>query len=58
MTDDPVGETFWVVKNGIRFSAMPSFGAKLSGSQIWQVTLLLRNADKLSAPVKAELYRE
>ena len=24
VTDDPVGETHWVVKNGIRFSAMPA----------------------------------
>ncbi len=29
VTDDPVGETHWVVKNGIRFSAMPSFGARV-----------------------------
>jgi mono/diheme cytochrome c family protein len=55
VTDDPVGETYWVVKNGIRFSAMPSFGSKLSDTEMWQVTLLLRNADKLSAPVQDAL---
>jgi thiosulfate dehydrogenase len=58
VTDDPVGETFWVIKHGIRFSAMPSFGTKLTDSQIWQVALLLRNADKLSTPVQDELRRE
>ena len=55
VTDDPAGETYWVVKNGIRFSAMPSFGSKLSDTETWQVTLLLRNAGKLSAPVQDAL---
>lgn len=55
VTDDPVGATHWVVKNGIRFSAMPSFSQKLSDSEIWQVSLLLRNADKLPDPVKDSL---
>jgi thiosulfate dehydrogenase len=56
VTDDPVGETHWVVKNGIRFSAMPSFAGKLTDSELWQVTFLLRNADKLSAPVQDALH--
>jgi thiosulfate dehydrogenase len=55
VTDDPVGETHWVVKNGIRFSAMPSFGEKLSDEEIWQVSLLLQQADKLPAPVRETL---
>ena len=53
--DDPVGETYWVVKNGIRFSAMPSFAGKLTDTELWQVTLLLHNANKLSAPVQDAL---
>ena len=57
VTDDEVGETHWVVKNGIRFSAMPSFEGKLTDTQIWQVSLLLRNADKLPAPVQALLTK-
>jgi thiosulfate dehydrogenase len=55
VTDDPVGATHWVVKNGIRFSAMPSFNEKLSDSDIWQVSLLLQNADKLPASVQDSL---
>ncbi|MGH8091865.1 MAG: c-type cytochrome [Chthoniobacterales bacterium] len=55
VTDDPVGETHWVVKHGIRFSAMPSFDGKLTDNEIWQVALLLHNADKLSAPVQEAL---
>jgi mono/diheme cytochrome c family protein len=52
VTDDPVGETHWVVKNGIRFSAMPSFGGKLTDAELWQVSLFLENANKLSASVQ------
>ncbi|HEX4667599.1 MAG TPA: c-type cytochrome [Chthoniobacterales bacterium] len=55
VTDDKVGETFWVVKNGIRFSGMPSFGEKLSDTEIWQVAQLLHNADKLPQPVQDAL---
>jgi mono/diheme cytochrome c family protein len=55
VTDDPVGETHWVIKNGIRFSAMPSFGGRLTENELWQVSLLLRNANKLSAPVQDAL---
>jgi hypothetical protein len=55
VTEDPVGATHWVVKNGIRFSAMASFNQKLSDSEIWQVSLLLRNADKLPASVQDSL---
>jgi thiosulfate dehydrogenase len=55
VTDDPPGETFWKVKNGIRLSGMPSFHAALSDEQIWQVSLMLANADKLSPAVKGEL---
>ena len=55
VTDDPVGATHWVVKNGVRFSAMPSFSQKLSDSEIWQVSLFLRNANKLPASVQDSL---
>jgi len=55
VTDDPVGATYWVVKNGIRFSAMRAFNQKLSDTEIWQVSLLLRNADKLPNAVQDAL---
>jgi mono/diheme cytochrome c family protein len=55
VTDDPVGTTHWVVKNGIRFSAMPSFEGLLTDDQIWQVSQFLHNADKLPAPVQDAL---
>jgi len=56
VSDDDPGETFWKVKNGIRLSGMPSFQHILSDAEIWDVSLLLKNADQpLPDPVKAEL---
>jgi thiosulfate dehydrogenase len=51
VSDDPVGETYWKVKNGIRLSGMPAFGKALTETQLWQVSLLLSMADK---PLPAE----
>jgi thiosulfate dehydrogenase len=47
VTDDPAGETYWKVANGIRLTGMPAFKGPLSDTQMWQVSLLLANADKL-----------
>ena len=55
VTNDPVGDTYWVVANGIRLSGMPGFTGSLSSDQMWQVSLLLANADKLSPVVKSAL---
>jgi mono/diheme cytochrome c family protein len=46
VTDDPPGETYWKVANGIRLTGMPSFKEVLTETQMWQVSLLLANADK------------
>ncbi len=54
VSDDPVGETYWKVKNGIRLTGMPSYEKILSDTQIWQVSLLLSVADK---PLPAEASR-
>ncbi len=50
VSDDPPGETYWKVSNGIRLSGMPSFKDTLSETQMWQVSLLLANADKPLPP--------
>ena len=55
VTHDPVGETYWKVANGIRLTGMPAFNKSLSTDQMWQVSLLLANADKLPEPVKDAL---
>jgi mono/diheme cytochrome c family protein len=55
VTDDPAGETYWKIANGIRMTGMPAFKASLSDQQMWQVSVLLANADKLPAEVQALL---
>jgi len=46
VSDDPVGETYWKIKNGIRLTGMPAYGKALKEKQLWQVSLLLSMADK------------
>ena len=55
VTDDQPGETYWKVDNGIRLTGMPAFKQSLNETQMWQVSLLLANADKISDAVKQEL---
>src|SRR3954453_13656975 len=57
VTDDPAGETYWKVSNGIRLTGMPAYGASLSKEEMWQVSLLLANADKLPPPVRDTLQK-
>jgi thiosulfate dehydrogenase len=52
VTDDQPGETYWKVANGIRLTGMPAFRPGLSDTQMWQVSLLVANADKLPKSVK------
>jgi len=62
VTDDPPAESYWKVANGIRLTGMPGFRQALSDTQMWQVSLLVAQADKLpksvldslSAPPTAE----
>ena len=46
VSDDDAGETYWKVANGIRLTGMPSYSKVLTDTQMWQVSLLLKNADK------------
>lgn len=55
VTDDEPGESYWKVANGIRMTGMPGFNGQLSTTEMWQVSLLVANADKLSDSVKAVL---
>jgi thiosulfate dehydrogenase len=55
VTDDDAWESYWKVENGIRLTGMPGFKGQLTEAQIWQVSVLVKNADKISAPVKKEL---
>ena len=55
VTDDPPGETYWKVANGIRLTGMPSYKGVLTDTEMWQVSLLLANADKPLPPAALDI---
>jgi len=55
VSDDPAWETYWKAKNGFRLTGMPGFKGRLNDTQLWQVSVLLANSDKISPAVKAVL---
>lgn len=57
VTDDPPGETYWKVANGIRLTGMPSYKGILTENQMWQVSQLLANADKPLPPAALVMLR-
>jgi mono/diheme cytochrome c family protein len=57
VSDDPPGATYWRVVNGIRLTGMPSYSKVLGTTEMWQVTLLLANADKPLPPAALDILR-
>jgi mono/diheme cytochrome c family protein len=57
VTDDPPGETYWKVANGIRLTGMPAYKGLLTETEMWQVSLLLANADKPLPSAVVEILR-
>ena len=55
VSDDPPGETYWKVANGIRLTGMPSFKGVLTENEMWQVSLLVASADKPLPPAAVEI---
>ena len=55
VSDDPPGETYWKVVNGIRLTGMPSYKKILTDTEMWQVALLLANADKPLPPAALDI---
>lgn len=58
VSDDPPGETYWKVANGIRLSGMPAYNKILSETEMWQVSVLLANADKPLPPTALILLKQ
>jgi len=58
VSDDPPGETYWKVANGIRLSGMPGYKQVLNETEMWQVSVLLANADKPLPPAALALLKE
>lgn len=52
VTDDPAGETYFKASGGIRMTGMPGFDKSLSTTQLWQVSVMLANADKMPQSIK------
>jgi thiosulfate dehydrogenase len=55
VTDDDAWESYWKVENGIRMTGMPAFKDHLTETQIWQVSVLVKNAGKIPPAVRSEL---
>lgn len=47
--DSTPAELFWVTKNGIRMTGMPSFGVTHSDDQIWMIVAFLERMRTLTA---------
>lgn len=58
VSDDPPGETYWKIANGIRLTGMPSFRGVLNETQMWQVALLLAGAAKPLPPDVLTLLKQ
>jgi thiosulfate dehydrogenase len=55
--DMPEHENFYIIKHGVRWTAMPSWGQIMTDSEIWQVVTLLRDFAKLPPEVNEELKK-
>ncbi|HLX83657.1 MAG TPA: cytochrome c [Terriglobales bacterium] len=55
VTDDEPAESYWKIFNGFRLTGMPGFSKELTETQMWQVALLVANADKLPQSAKTVL---
>ncbi len=53
--DDPQWQTFYVIKNGIRYTGMPAWGKVLDDQTIWKITSFLSRLDDLPPAVKQQL---
>ncbi|MFZ0735980.1 MAG: c-type cytochrome [Candidatus Acidiferrales bacterium] len=55
--DMPEYQNFYIIRHGIRWSAMPSWKGKFNDTQTWQVVTLLSHIDKLPPAVDQELQK-
>jgi mono/diheme cytochrome c family protein len=52
--DMPDHQNYWIIKHGIRYTAMPAWGKMLSEDDIWKVTTFLGQWKKLPPTVKSK----
>lgn len=51
----PIGNVFWLIKNGIRLTGMPGFQDNLKDEEMWQIALMLQAGKNLPESVKKAL---
>lgn len=52
----PDHQNFYVIKNGVRWSAMPAWGNIMTDSEVWQVVTFLNRVGNLPPSVEQELH--
>ncbi len=57
MGNEPVGQNYWIVANGIRLTGMPGYRQALDDRQLWQVSQFVANRDKLPAAASEVMAR-
>jgi mono/diheme cytochrome c family protein len=51
------GQNFYIIRCGVRRTAMPAWGKIMADSEIWQVVAFLDHLDNLPPAVSQELHR-
>jgi mono/diheme cytochrome c family protein len=55
--DMPEHENFYIIKHGVRWTAMPAWGNIMTDSEIWQVVTMLSRFEKLPPEITEELKK-
>jgi len=53
----PENQNFYVIKYGVRWTAMPAWGNIMADSEVWQVVTFLSHLENLPPSVEQELRR-
>lgn len=53
----PENRTFYIIKYGVRWTAMPAWGDIMADSEIWQTVTFLSHLGNLPPSVQQELHR-
>ena len=53
----PENQNFYIIKYGVRWSAMPAWGNIMADSEVWQVVTFLSRLENLPPSVEQELHR-
>jgi mono/diheme cytochrome c family protein len=51
------GELFWIIENGVRFTAMPAFSGHGTQDDSWKLILFIRHLPQLTPEERAEMER-